>query len=123
MDSFRLRQIPEMGLAATLIALSTGPLADLTGSPMAAIQVASGLALAFTVGHVIVLVVRIREQRIEQPTVGLSIASVLDIALLVVGAVSLGTGAPVAYEWLLIFLLARPMLAFALVLGDVAASP
>jgi len=34
--------------------------------------------------------------------------------------VSLATGSVAAYEWLLVFMLARPMLAFVIVLAEVA---
>src|SRR5215831_6565464 len=60
MDAFRRRQIPEMGLFTTLLALITGPLADSIGSATWAIRIAAGVGLAFTMAHWWVLAVRTR---------------------------------------------------------------
>jgi len=120
-DAFRVRQIPEMALVTTLLALITAPLADLTRSPAAAIQIAAGLGLAFTVGHVIVLINRMERDQIQDPRAGLIQAGVLNVAIIIVASVCLALGGSTAYEWLLILLLARPMLAFALVVGDAGA--
>lgn len=116
-DDFRLRQIPEMALVTTLLALITLPLADLTGSAAVAIQVAAGLGLAFTVGHVVVLIIRMRRDQIHDPTAALIAAGLLDIAIFVVASICLALAGWVAYESLSTLLLARPMLAFALVVG------
>ncbi len=120
MDAYRLRQIPEMGLAVTVIALVTIPLSD-TVRPHAAIQIASGAALLFTVWHILNLNMRLRRLKLRQNTAGLTAAGLIDILVLIVGAASLAVGSTVAYEWVLVLLLARPTLAFVLVLSDVGA--
>jgi hypothetical protein len=45
-DAYRLRQIPEMGLAASVLALLTIPLADTVHDASATIHIASGAALS-----------------------------------------------------------------------------
>ena len=119
-DAFRLRQIPEMALATTLLALITGPLADSIGSATVAIRIAAGLGLAFTLGHVAVLLFRTRKHQIKLQREALIVATLIDLAIIGAAAVCIVGGTAVAYEWLLILLLARPMLAFTLVLGGVA---
>ena len=119
-DAYRLRQIPEMGLATTLLALIAAPLSDWTGNANSAIRITAGLGLAFTIVHVLVLLTRMREQRIQQARVNLVAAGVLDLTIIFTAAACLATGSSLAFEWLLILLLARPMLAFALVVGDAA---
>ena len=119
-DAFRLRQIPEMALATTLLALITGPLADSTGSATAAIRITASLGLAFTLGHVVVLAIRARKLQIKLPREGVIGATVVDLAIIGTAAVCIGSGGQVVYEWLLILFLGRPMVAFALVLGGVA---
>jgi hypothetical protein len=120
MDAYRLRQIPEMGLAAALVALATIPPPD-TLRGTAPIQVASGAALFFTIGHILKLNMRLQRLRLRQPTASLAAAAVVDLAVLIVGAVSLAGGSFLAFEWLLVLLLARAILAFVLVLSDVEA--
>jgi len=84
------------------------------------IQIASGLAMLFTVAHVLRLVTRVRQIAISQSTGKQLLVTLANVLLLVTGAVSLGLGTPTAYEWLLVFMLARPMLAFVLVLTEIA---
>jgi len=45
---------------------------------------------------------------------------IVDLVVILTGAVALGWATGTAYEWLLALMLARPMLAFVLVLADVA---
>ena len=118
LDSYRLLQIPEMGLSTALLALATIPLAETVGSGHAAIQWASGAALAFTMVHVLVLIVRARRMGIDLSRWGVIGAAVIDIATLGAAAVGLALGALPVYQWLLLLLLARPMLAFVLVMSD-----
>jgi len=121
LDTYRLVQIPEMGLSTAVIALATIPLAETTGSGRTAIQWASAAALLFTLVHVMVLVVRARSMGIRLPLWGVIGAAVIDIATLGTAAFSLTLGSLAAYEWLLLLLLARPMLAFVLVMSDMPA--
>lgn len=121
-DSFRLRQIPEMGLATTLLALATIPFAAGTGSAQAAIRYASAVAVAFTLFHVVVLFLRSRGMGIKLTRANFWSAGVIDLGVVGVGVIGMILGSATAYEYLLILLLARPMLAFVLVLSDAAAS-
>lgn len=120
MDAFRLRQIPEMGLAAALVALATFPLADTFGAATA-VRLTSGLGLAFTFGHSLLLLVRSRRQKLDLSLRSLAGPIVTNLAILVAAGVGIVGGGATALEWLLVFLLGRPMLAFVLVLGEVAA--
>jgi len=121
-DAYRLRQIPEMGLATALLVLITIPLADTTGSGAISIRIAGGLALVFTVLHILVLSARGHRHQFRQPAGGKVAAGVIRLAIGVTTGACIALGASSAYEWLLIFLLARPMLAFVLVLTDVGVS-
>ena len=121
-DAYRLRQIPEMALAASLVGLTTGPVTDAVASPAAAIRIAAAAGLAFTVVHIAVLLVRARKSQIKLPRSAVVGAGLIDLAIFGAAAVCIGTGGPVAYEWLMVLLLVRPIVAFALVLGDVAAT-
>jgi hypothetical protein len=121
-DAYRLRQIPEMGLATALLVLVTIPLADTTGSGAISIRIAGGLALVFTTLHILALSARGRRTKFRQPTAGKVAAGVIRLAIGVTTGACIALGASSVYEWLLIFLLARPMLAFVLVLTDVGVS-
>jgi hypothetical protein len=57
LQGYRVRQIPEMALISALVALITLPLADSTSDDAVAIRIASAVALALTVGHVVVALV------------------------------------------------------------------
>ncbi|MFI5281949.1 MAG: hypothetical protein ACHQ0J_02325 [Candidatus Dormibacterales bacterium] len=121
-DAYRLRQIPEMGLATALLVLVTIPLADTTGSGTIAIRIEGGLALVFTVLHILALSARGRRNKFRQPTGGKVAAGVIRLAIGVTTGACIALGASSAYEWLVVFLLARPMLAFVLVLTDMGVS-
>ena len=119
-DAFRLKELPEMALATTFLAVLTLPLVDVIGNPKASIQLASGAAMLFTVAHVIRLLGRVRTLGISQSAGKQVLITVANVLILLTGAVSLATGSVAAYEWLLVFMLARPMLAFVIVLAEVA---
>ncbi|HEX7264427.1 MAG TPA: hypothetical protein VF383_09665 [Candidatus Dormibacteraeota bacterium] len=119
-DAYRLVQIPEMALVTTLLSLIPAPLSEWVGTASAGIRITAGLALLFTIGHVLVLITRMREGHLQLPQAGVTMAGVLDIAIMLTGAICLGVGSALSLDWLLILLLARPMLAFALVVADVA---
>jgi hypothetical protein len=121
-DGYRLRQIPEAGLATALVVLVTIPLADTTRSGATAIQIAGGLALVFTILHIVALSARKHRHHFSQPKAGKITAGVVRLAIVVSSAVCIALGSSIAYEWLLVSLLARPMLAFVLVLSDVGAN-
>lgn len=119
-DAFRLRELPEMALATTFLAVLSMPLADAIGSASIAIQVASGLAILFTAAHVLRLVARVRDMGIDQGSGRNVLVTGANFLIFGAGAISLSLGSAAAYEWLLLFMLARPMLAFVLVLTEVA---
>jgi hypothetical protein len=45
---------------------------------------------------------------------------IIDLVVVIVGGLAVAFATAPAYEWLLVLMLARPMLAFVLVLADVA---
>ena len=117
-DAYRLRQIPEIGLTTALIAVVSLPLADSVG-PWA-VRLMGALALVFTAAHIAILWVRRRRMQIHQ---GLPIAvrdGLVIAAISVSAGVTIAIGSAVAYEWLLASMLSRPMVAFVMVLADVA---
>ncbi len=65
LDVYRLRQIPEMGLATSMLAIASFALGETIGSAPAAIRYATVVAAAFTVFHVVVLSVRARRMGIR----------------------------------------------------------
>jgi hypothetical protein len=111
-----------MGLATAFLALATFPLADATGSAPAAIRSVSALALAFTVFHIVVLVLRSRAMGLKLTRVNFWAAGVIDVAVVVVGVIATILGSAASFELLLVFLVARTMLAFVLVLADAPSS-
>lgn len=118
-DSYRLRQIPEMGLATALLVLATIPLQDTTHDAKVALQIAGGFALLFTVTHSMVLATRSRRLGLELTAAYWAAPAIIDVAIVAIGAVCLALGTSTAFEWLLVAMLARPMLAFVLVLAEV----
>jgi len=120
-DVYRLRQIPEIGIATALLAVAYFPLAELTSSSAVALRTAAALAVIFTAAHVVTLFFRGR-------TVGAWWASrtsrvtqiLIDVAVFVMAGVTIIIPDGGAFELLLAILLARQMLAFVLVLTDLA---
>ena len=119
-DSYRLRQIPEMGLAASLLALATIALADTVRDPATALRIAAGAGLSFSILHMLALTLRVRRMEIHLTRPRWILVAIIDLVVIITGALALGFATQAAYEWLLVVMLARPMLAFVLVLADVA---
>jgi hypothetical protein len=119
-DSYRLRQIPEMGLAASLLALLMIPLADTAHDAPAAIRIAALAALAFSIFHMVTLIRRVRRMEIRLSRPRWIAVSIIDLAVLASGVVAALAPSLATFEWLLVVMLARPMLAFVFVLADVA---
>ena len=117
--TYRLRQIPEMALASALVALITLPLIDATHDSTVALRIACVVALTFTVAHMLILYRRIRTQVGHYRGVNWVIAITVDLGLLAVGMVALVTATAAAFEWLLVFMVARPAIAFVMALTDV----
>jgi hypothetical protein len=115
-DRFRLREIVEFAFANILFALAVFPLASLIGSLALALQVASGAVLVYLFANVLIL--GSRRRRLGLPVLGTWAIAVgaLNITALVFGGITLVTGSVAGYAALLLVLLARPMLAFVLVL-------
>ena len=116
---YRLRQIPEMALASALVALTTLPLVDTTGSATTAIRFGAALALGFTVAHVGLLLRRLRSQPFRLAWSTRVSAVLIDASLIAVAIVALVIANPASYEWLLVLMLTRAAVAFVLALGDV----
>ncbi len=122
LDAFRLRQIPEMALAVAFLSLATIPLVDAIGNAQPAIEAACGAGVLFTLFYIVRLVVRARAANIAQPALTNALAGSIDLLVLFTGAIGLASGSAAVYEWLLVFMLARPALAFVFVLGEVMAA-
>jgi hypothetical protein len=118
LQNYRVRQIPEMALISALVALITLPLADSVSDHALALRVAAVVALALTVGHVLLLIERIRHTRLAISGADWAAASVVDGALIVLAVIVLISGTPGSFEWLLVVLVARPAVAFVLALTD-----
>jgi hypothetical protein len=115
-DLFRLREIVEFSFANVLLAVSTVPLALALGSINDAVRVGAGAAIVYLVAVIVLL--RLRQQRLGVLPSRIWYLSVLALNGLAI-AVALATianGTVASYEALLVMLLARPMLAFLLVL-------
>ena len=108
-----------MALASALVALITLPLADAFNSPAVAVRIASVVALVFTAVHVGILVRRIRTARIAYRGINWALASAIDTGLLVAGVLAVVLATAPSYEWLLVFMTARPAVAFVMALTDV----
>jgi len=119
-DSYRLRQIPEMGLAASILALLTIPLGDTVHDASAAIRIGAGAGLVFSIVHMLTLALRVRRLEIHLTRPRWIVVVIIDSVVVVTGALAVGFATTASYEWLLVVMLARPMLAFVLVLADVA---
>jgi hypothetical protein len=119
-DAYRLRQIPEMGLAASFLAFVTLPLADTVHDPATVLRIAAGAGLLFSVLHMLALLLRMRRLEIHLSGPRWAVVVIVDLVVVLTGADALGSATVAAYEWLLAVMLARPMLAFVLVLADVA---
>jgi hypothetical protein len=104
-----------------LIALLTIQLADTTANASAALRITSGLALLFAVAHIVVLLRRLTRSRIILGLGQDDQAGVVDLAVMAAAVISMAAGTWTTYERLLILMLARPVVAFAIVLGEASA--
>jgi hypothetical protein len=119
MDVFRLREIPEFGFATAILALLLVPLSATLGDAAAAVRVGGAIALAYIVAVAVLLAIRARALGIPGVrSLALAYVIPLDAAIVTSAAVCIASGSVAAYEWLLLFLLARPMVAFLLVLAS-----
>lgn len=121
-DAYRLRQIPEMALAAGFISLMTLALSDTFGDPATTIRIAGATGLLFTLVHILILIRRIRAMSTPMTNTTWVVASAIDTAVLAAGIVTVIVANAGAFEWLLVLMIARPGLAFLLAMSDVTAA-
>lgn len=118
-DIYRLRQIAEFGLGNALIALSTIPLSTTTGDITVTFRVLGAVGVLFVLGGVALLLRR--QRRLgggpSQPRMNAAIV-VIDLLAIAAGLATVFVGSVGLFEWELLFLLGRPMLAFTFVLAS-----
>lgn len=118
MDVFRLREIGEFGLGNALVALVIIPLAASLGDVGGGVRWAGALGVAFVIVGAFLLSIR-RGRLAVAPTLGwYALAALIDVGAVGSGLAAVVSGAMGFFEWQLLFLLARPMLAFLLVLAS-----
>jgi hypothetical protein len=116
-DVFRLREIAEFGLGNALLALLLIPLSTTTGDLAAAVRTCGALGLVFVLGGTLLLMRRQRRLGVPGERGWYVPAAIIDLAAIGAALATLLTATVGFLEWQLLFLLARPMLAFVLVLA------
>jgi hypothetical protein len=111
-DLYRLRQIVEFGFAAALLALFVIPLTATAGDGAAG-RIAASTAFAYLIGSFLVLT---RRRHVAAVPISATVILVDGIAVAIATAAVIA-GDLRAYEWTLLALLARPMVAFLLFLS------
>jgi hypothetical protein len=122
MDAYRLRQIPEMALAAGFIALMTLALADTFSDRSTTIRIAGATGLLFTLVHAFILIRRMRTMSAPISITNWVVAATIDLAVIAAGIATVIVATPGTFEWLLVLMIARPGLAFLLAMSDVTAA-
>jgi len=117
-DIYRLRQIAEFGLGNALIALSTIPLSTTTGDLTLAVRICGAIGVLFIFGGVALLLRRQRGFGVRGQAGLNAVIVVIDFAAVAAGVATVVVGSVGLFEWELLFLLARPMLAFTFVLAS-----
>jgi hypothetical protein len=117
-DLFRLREIVEFSFANVLLAIGVVPLALTLGSVSDAVRVVAVVAVAYLLVGTLVLIRRQRRFGLAPTVAWYVTASAVNLAVLGTGVAAIALGAIAAYEGLLVGMLARPMLAFLLVLAS-----
>jgi hypothetical protein len=117
-DLFRLREIVEFSFANVFLAVGVLPLALTLGSTSDAVRVATVVAIAYLIVGNLFLIRRQRRLAIAGTLAWYLGAIAINIAILVAAVAAVAFGAVAAYEAVLLGLLARPMLAFLLVLAS-----
>lgn len=115
---FRLREIAEFGLGNALVALILIPLSTTTGDPAGALRICGVLGVLFVLGGTLLLMSRQRRLGVPGDRGWYLLAGVVDVAAIGAGVATFLVGTVGFFEWQLIFLLSRPMLAFTLVLAS-----
>ncbi|MDQ2952464.1 MAG: hypothetical protein M3R54_09405 [Chloroflexota bacterium] len=116
-DLFRLRQIVGYGFANVILALFAFPLAGLLGSERDALRLIAAITFVYVVVNLLVL--KNRVDRLGRPAAirYSPLIIVIDIAIVIVCTATMILGTMPTWELLLLLLVTRPMLAFALVLA------
>ena len=118
LDRFRLREIVEFAFANALFALVLVPMSATAGSTDAAVRVLSTVAIGYQLAVVVVLYRRQLARRLPIERGWAAFVGLLNVLIAIAAGAGLAWGAVTAYQWLLIFLLARPMVAFVVVLAS-----
>jgi hypothetical protein len=121
-DVFRLRQIAEFGLGNALIALSAIPLSTTIGNPTMALRICGAIGVLFVFGGVALLMRRQRRLGVPGRRDLNAAIFVIDLAAVAAGVATVVVGSVGLFEWQLLFLLSRPMLAFTFVLASLRPS-
>jgi hypothetical protein len=116
MTVFRLREIAEFGLGNALLALLVVPLATTLADLPAALRICGAIGVLFVVAGGLVLVRRRRTLDLPPGLVWYALGGATDVGAIGAGLATAVAGTIGLFEWHLLFLLARPMLAFVLVL-------
>jgi hypothetical protein len=117
-DVFRLREIAEFGLGNALLALLLIPLSTTTGDLASALRACGALGVLFVLGGTVLLMRRQRRLGVPGERGWYWLAAVTDLAAIGAGLATLLTGSVGFFEWELLALLSRPMVAFILVLAS-----
>lgn len=115
-DLFRLRQIVEFAFANVLLALVVIPLAAWLGSVGDAVSIAAALSLAYLAVIMFLLGRRVRRLHLPRSRAWYTAAIGINVLAIVAAVATIAAGSVPAFEALMITLLARPMIAFLLVL-------
>jgi hypothetical protein len=118
---YRLRQIVEFAFFNALLAVSMIPLTGLLGQD-GAIRVAGSIAFVGLWIDALILFRRMRRMGVNVGTVPLRIVILLDLVVVALAPAVVVSANPSVFELLLITMLARPMLAFLLVLASLEAA-
>lgn len=117
-DIYRLREIAEFGLGNALIALSTIPLSTTTGDVAMALRICGAIGVLFVLGGVALLMRRQKRLGVPGRRDLNTAIFIVDFAALAAGVATFVVGSVGFFEWQLLFLLSRPMLAFTFVLAS-----
>jgi hypothetical protein len=116
LDRFRLREIVEFSFANALFALALVPMAGTMPSIDAAVRALSVAVVVYEAAFIALLLRRQRARGLPISRSWAGIVGVLNLAIVAVALVGTAVGAVAAYEWLLLLLVSRPMVAFVAVL-------
>lgn len=118
MDVFRLREIAEFGLGNALVALVLIPASTTLGDSTSALRLAATLGLVFVIGHSLLLIRRHGILALPPGRWWYGLGAILDVGAIATGIAAAVGGSIGLFEWQLLFMLARPMLVFVLVLAS-----